>query len=853
MLKLEEKEYDLNFLCSFTFDFQMLKDILLKLAKSNQEMKDKINKLEEDNKEKGKRLSEIEDQLKILYIPEHNLELEDKEENSKDENIKKKDTEDKNELTMEKEDNIVKPMIKNEAKVEKANNESYNNNDKNNNIDSNKNNSNNIIDINKRNTMNYLLPLKNFNQRNSIVQQYSQVSHDTIKSILKLIRENEEKMNKLEKNLTKKLNEAITDFDKSFNELNDENEKEHKSINKIIKELNERLYNFNDKMDGIIIKTAPLDTLTIFRDNGNSDIDATKVMVKMLEEKVTKRIEIIEKTNKEENVEDQKLKEKIQELEALINKINKELMKQKDENKNIENNNFQDNNEEIQKIKDFINKKYDDVLKIIEELSTKIKNGDLLENKLQELINKMKSERDDKQNKDEKIQKNKIIGLEMNKEIKKNISELKERINELNAKINDMDNNYKNLLNESGKDIDAIKIKFNEIDSILENKISKNEWKTLKNIINEHEDIIKFLKDSVTDFKKSIKKLIENNSYFGKRLEDLTYEIMQKKGKENKETSAKSINVNKLFDENKLKEILKIMNKNIDDLIKNKNTLLDNIKEINDSLQILETKEKVNKLEDDINTRITDLIATFSKKYVDKIEFNKFLRNIDIKIKSLDTPQKDSESWILAKQPVGCFNCASCESNIKNAKTSSDYIPWNKYPQAERQYHIGKGFSHLLRKIGNDYFILNEKKELNTDLEIGTIKNFNNSTYIYGNNSHFIFNPINRETVKRDIPDKGFEFTKGYKLPNVKNKRRQNDNLPLTDDEDSNNNTSIKLTNSPKIMRITKKNISRNFIDINVNKKNSGLETTFKQMNSTSINPKIKLDRIRSLPNYENP
>ena len=586
MLKLEEKEYDLNFLCSFTFDFQMLKDILLKLAKSNQEMKDKINKLDEDNKEKGKRLSEIEDQLKILYIPEHNLELEDKEENSKDENIKKKDTEDKNELTMEKEDNIVKPMIKNEAKVEKANNESYNNNDKNNNIDSNKNNSNNIIDINKRNTMNYFLSLKNFNQRNSIVQQYSQVSHDTIKSILKLIRENEEKMNKLEKNLTKKLNEAITDFDKSFNELNDENEKEHKSINKIIKELNERLYNFNDKMDGIIIKTAPLDTLTIFRDNGNSDIDATKVMVKMLEEKVTKRIEIIEKTNKEENVEDQKLKEKIQELEALINKINKELMKQKDENKNIENNNFQDNNEEIQKIKDFINKKYDDVLKIIEELSTKIKNGDLLENKLQELINKMKSERDDKQNKDEKIQKNKIIGLEMNKEIKKNISELKERINELNVKINDMDNNYKNLLNESGKDIDAIKIKFNEIDSILENKISKNEWKTLKNIINEHEDIIKFLKDSVTDFKKSIKKLIENNSYFGKRLEDLTYEIMQKKGKENKETSAKSINVNKLFDENKLKEILKIMNKNIDDLIKNKNTLFDNIKEINDSLQI---------------------------------------------------------------------------------------------------------------------------------------------------------------------------------------------------------------------------------------------------------------------------
>ena len=385
MLKLEEKEYDLNFLCSFTFDFQMLKDILLKLVKSNQEMKDKINKLEEDNKEKGKRLSEIEDQLNLLYIPEHNSESEDKEENSKDENKEKKDIEDKKELKMEKEDNIVKPRIKNEEKVEIANNESYNNNGSNNknndnsknnnnnkinnNIDSSKNNSKNIININKRNTMNYLLPLKNFNQRNSIVEQYSQVSHDTIKSILKLIRENAEKMNKLEKNLTKKLNEAITDFDKSFNELNDENEKEHKNINKKIKELNERLYDFNDKMDGIIIKTAPLDTLTIFRDNGNSDIDATKIMVKMLEEKVTKRIEIIEKTCKEENIEDQKLKEKIQELEALINKIDMELMKQKNKNKNIENNNIQDNNEEIQKIKDLIDKKYDDILKIIDLLN----------------------------------------------------------------------------------------------------------------------------------------------------------------------------------------------------------------------------------------------------------------------------------------------------------------------------------------------------------------------------------------------------------------------------------------------------------------------------------------------------
>ena len=122
----------------------------------------------------------------------------------------------------------------------------------------------------------------------------------------------------------------------------------------------------------------------------------------------------------------------------------------------------------------------------------------------------MKSEKDNKPNNDEQIEKNKIIGLEINKEIKKNISELKERINELNNKIDDIDNNYKNLLNESGKDIATIKTKLNEVDSILENKISKNEWKALLNKINEHEDMIKFLQDSVAEFKQSIKKFMEN-------------------------------------------------------------------------------------------------------------------------------------------------------------------------------------------------------------------------------------------------------------------------------------------------------------------------------------------------------
>ena len=103
MLNLEKKDYDLNFLCSFTFDFQMLKEILIKLAKSNLDLQNKLKKLEKSNNEKDKRLSNIEDHLNILYIPDQNSysDSEQEEDNKKQE--KKKEKEDKNVKVEEKE------------------------------------------------------------------------------------------------------------------------------------------------------------------------------------------------------------------------------------------------------------------------------------------------------------------------------------------------------------------------------------------------------------------------------------------------------------------------------------------------------------------------------------------------------------------------------------------------------------------------------------------------------------------------------------------------------------------------------------------------------------------------------
>ncbi len=374
--------------------------------------------------------------------------------------------------------------------------------------------------------------LRDLEIRNSMIQQFPQVSHETIKSLLKLIRENAEKIGKMEKNLTKKLNKAVNDFEKNFNDLNVENTREHKAINEKLKYITDKLYDYNDKMDGIIVKTASIDTLSIFRDNGNGNIDATKVMVKMLEEKVNKKIEIIEKKTKEEFGDENKFKQKIKELEELINQINKELLKQN--GKNEMNNNGNNYDEDIQELKDLIDNKYNDILKIIEDLSNRIKNGDLMDNKLDEFLNKKKSEKDNNMSKESsEITKRKISAKEMGDD-SENITDLKNRIKELNKKVNDIDSYFKNLFNNTGQDIGELKRKVKEMDSILEKKITKDDLKALENKSEEYKDAIQFLQDSIGDMNQSITKISENTPTLMKRIETLTHEVLELKGREYK-------------------------------------------------------------------------------------------------------------------------------------------------------------------------------------------------------------------------------------------------------------------------------------------------------------------------------
>ena len=83
---------------------------------------------------------------------------------------------------------------------------------------------------------------------------------------------------------------------------------------------------------------------------------------------------------------------------------------------------------------------------------------------------------------------------------------------------------------------------------------------------------------------------------------------------------------------------------------------------------------------------------------------------------------------------------------------------------------------------------------------------YNSMTNINGN---FVFKINNKETMKEDFNENNYKPSRKYKLPNVFNNKKKKiinmENIPLTDEEHERENVSFDNSNSPKIMRITKK------------------------------------------------
>ena len=869
MLKLEKTEYDLNTL----FSFDVLKEILLKLAKSQIRLENEINGIKNklENKEDELQSEEEEDNYYNNNITNQNINNNiynsNNQENNNEINNNDKDGNNINE------ENNTNQINQNEDKEnqEIINNDNNNNiqNKENNNIE-NKKDENEIIENNKDKTedkketenkteekiineeKNIIIKKTNIPEttlirnnekqktndiqtspnkvsippspskskkpyktmkvtstnNNNINIQGSGVSPDIITKLVKQIKSLQTKITEMNKSFNSELN-SIKNFNSNYSNFDSQLSLLNDKINSILEKNTEN----DKKIEDLQVKMANFDVFSLFQDNGDGTIDATKVLVKSLEDKVFKKFELIDERYKVDSLDNIKLKNNIENIIPKISQFNLQIEKINDtENKfqedlfNIKKENEENNNDIKNMLNNDINNSIENIKNNIEQnLENKISN---LEKKIDELKNNNGDNFD--------ILK---LGLRNNEINQDTIDSLDKKITDLRKKMHDINNTLK--LYMSNNETDSLKNELKDLKILLDKKITKDDLKELYNYNMNASDEINDLKDQMSLTFEDIRKLAKDINNIQLKIEGINGNLSLLK--ENpKLGNTPIIDFSKYIDQTKLTETLRPLLKEMEKMYKEIDSIRRDLSVVDDENK-RNVKNQINKLDEETNKKINELKNLIQKKYLEKIDFHKTIKTLEVQIKSLgEESKKDADSWLLAKRPLKCFNCASCEANIKNDYNSADYLPWKKYPKGEKIHRMGQGFSHMLQMMTSEFVKSIERNELNQDLEINTKNNFGNNISTNFNekinfNNNIIINnkdSINNNDLIKNLKKSKMKLPKVHPYSNSKIKKYKiEDALPVSDDDinygeenniNTNNEDEIKST-SPKILKIYKK------------------------------------------------
>ena len=807
MLNLENKDYDLNTL----FSFEVLKEILLKLARAQVNLEEKVENIiniykNKDNQEKINDFNNFE--------TEENKDVNEKDLTDNEEEDKININPKQSEITITKKENVDSELK--DKKVNDNEKENDNKNEK----DNNKQYENTSGDKNNSNIKNVGLSL------------------DLIKNMSKTIKQNKEKISFLDKEIKALKNE----LNESKNKNND-NEQNSASLNKKINELNDKISELEDKIENCEVKCTNFDVMTMFKDSGDGSIDATKVMVKALEEKVFKKIEMVENRAKNKVLDNSYMNDK---LELVINKVekdrqnieklfnltgrNKELIDELKNEMNEKSNTIKNNEESITKLKKKLSDAKEKLNKKINEINDKINNHS---NDIEELKNKISGSHLFK------------LGLGDSQVDKEIIDNINLKINDLRKKVNDMENSMKlyfenNQFDDLDKEIKNMKV-------ILDKKITKEDLKELYNLhlsdldeINDSNNKIYTLNEQLKDTNLNIQGIIKKIDNLSTNLSLLrTY---QNSGANIPASNQPIIDFSKFVDTQKLTDTIKPIVKEMEKMFEEVYSLRRELSDVQNLNKDFAKQTNLDKLEERLIEKINELKTIFNKKFLDKAEHYKAVKNLEAQIKvQVEENKKDADGWIMAKRPLKCFNCATCESNIKNVTPSSDYLPWNKYPPGDRIYRMGQGFSHMLQMMTTEFVKSIEKnahevqndnvqsyKNLNLNNineRINTNSNVNSEKALLGlsvNNKQQISDDsqiMQRKSGKIRLPIMNSKFIKNKKVKNTSDipmSDEERDNLELFDKQ--------KIVNSPKIVKIMKKKAGNMFGFNEINDNNINTE-----------------------------
>jgi len=950
MLKLNKQDYDLDNLLGFNFD--MLKEILMKLCKNQSNIDSELNDIRESDERRDKKISDLEKKLRDLNnlnnkynmklnemrkkapfdkdtdidnIKDNNKDDEQNEnnddknkilnkDNNKEEdnnniknddnnlekkNDKQKENGDDNENKSDKksqisefdednEENSEKDKDKEKEKekekeldnqikqLEKIKENGLNSETPNINNDNKSKEKNERKDLSQIGLSFYRIPEKEKQKEkrplyrtsqqiidlNSFLIKKSQVSDDVIKKILHTINEMNDKMNFLEDSLYKKFNESLENSKKLLSDHNLQSKSKFDSINNKIEKLYSKSYETNrnvdelfskydelaQRLEDIQSKNNPSDLMNIFKDKDEDD--EKKLMSDELKDSIFEKIELNENRFLQEAGEHNKLKQIISKIQGYIDRLNRQINLLKQDNKNMKEdidlfkeniNEVVDNkNEELKKeIKEDINNNINDINNNLDKKLRELL--DYLLGKIE--INEKNNNNNNNTNNDENI--NNKVDKALTTLINKKVNELIESIERIEEDIK----NSKKREVLKNKETEEMKQNIAEINIILKNKIGSHNLNELYDFYLDNVNEVKNIRLKIEELTGIQERMKDQTPHFIKRLETLTHDVLelQENGTQKVISSGKPVDLSNYINEKKLKNALNPIIEQIQKLMSDNKYINITIKDITEQMNSLEKKEHIDHIESEINEKITLLSIKCAKKYLEKLEFIKIIKNIEIQLKLLQgngAKQDNDSNWLIANKPLKCFNCATCEANVSNSVSPNEYIPWNKYPYGDKQYWIGQGFSKLLQKINKR--IDDNKSNLDID----------NSNKFLGNSMNNV-NEIIRinNRMRKNEENHSPANIKKYKLPKViensRKKQKSINTLPVKDDEKENVEEIIDNdlgVISPKILKITK-----------LNNQSTISQTTqiqesidFQRNKSSKSTGKIssQLSRVQSAPMY---
>ena len=471
------------------------------------------------------------------------------------------------------------------------------------------------------------------------------------------------------------------------------------------------LNNNEEKIKNLELKTQDFSIAELFKGVGSTDgpikNDIPFEIVKSLEKKFEAKMKLSD--------------EKILKLDENNFKLTRQIQNVKNSHDLIKRNidtfktNIEDLNNKNENLDKKIDMNYDDLL---EKLENKTKHLQKVINEGFDYINKNNISENKSNNSDNSIKNEGQLSLKdnqnMNNILNKNqkFLELSEKIKEIEEKINNMstDLGIENIKNDihgikSGMNNFCKAVDFKELQDKAEDlqkqiKYNKAQFEDYINDKSDHEEI------------QTIKRKLELSINKTHEIETVLIELIKKidqNASKNQESNIKNSKYleSKTFDEFK-SQIIKEFS-NINDNFTQSKKMSENIIE---SLKNRTSFKDLKVLEDVVLGKIEELKISSGKKFADYHDTTKTFKYLEQQIKYITQvfikKVEKGDNWLLAKKPINSV-CASCESYIGELKDTGTYIPWNKYPNNDKLYRLGNGFSKMLQMIQIDE---NEKKNM---------------------------------------------------------------------------------------------------------------------------------------------